>query len=334
MMMAMMSAPDDRVADKLAGNWQEEVTAAAATAGDAVRKLPAPDDWVDRGEIFEQGVDGEWDLYLWGGFAASPVLRDGVVHLYYQGARGYRTAFDETVTWRAVGLATSDDGIHFVKFDGNPVVQWFPTEEGEEGATSAAAVATFSGEIAVYYGANTAESRTNVSADGRLAWSSDGRTFEDRGVVLDHADARVWGSGDELFPIAAIADKGQWIVYYLPNGTLESGHLGVAWGPRPDDLANTAEVRSPTGSVAAWGAASMVEVGDNIYALFSSNVRTGRIEARLLRADTPWLLTDPIEVYAWDGVQQGVVLYDPKAGIFRLYYRTGSSYGVKTAIER
>lgn len=331
-MTAMATMPNDTVVEKLAGAWQEEV--AAAIADGAVRELPAPDDWIDRGEIFEQGTEGEWDRYLWGGFAASPVLLEGRVHLYYQGARGYRTAFDETVTWRAVGLATSNDGIRFHKFDRNPVITWFPGEEEEEGAASAAAIATPSGEIAVYYGANTAESKTAVSADARLAWSSDGRAFEDRGVVLDHADSRVWGSGDELFPVAAIVDDGQWIVYYLPNGTLETGQLGVAWGPRPDDLADTAEVTSPTGSVQAWGPASAVRIGDGSYALFTSSARTRRIEARLFHADTPWLVTDPVEVYAWDEVLQGVVLYDPAARAFRLYYRTGRSYGVKTAMAR
>src|SRR5215204_3665058 len=60
-------------------------------------RIPAQADWVDYGIIFEAGVEGEWDYYLWGGFAFSIIKKNDTYYLYYQGSSDYRTEFDETV---------------------------------------------------------------------------------------------------------------------------------------------------------------------------------------------------------------------------------------------
>ena len=69
--------------------------------------IPAQSDWVDYGPIFYQGEPGEWDHYLYGGFTNTVVKKDGIFYLYYQGESDYRTTFDETVLWRAIGVARS-----------------------------------------------------------------------------------------------------------------------------------------------------------------------------------------------------------------------------------
>lgn len=228
------------------------LSAQTAQSG-ASLSIPAHSDWTDYGVIFEAGALGEWDYQLWGAFTGTAVKKDGTTYLYYQGARGYRTAFDETVTWRAIGLATSPDGINFTKSRANPVVTWFPNNEGEEGPTSGAATLDEGGDIVLYYGANTAVSKTSVNADGRLATSADGLNFTDRGIALDHRDGSVWGSGDELFPIIAFHDAGRWFVYYLPNGTPQSRKLGVAWGDDRAELTNSSGVSSGLSRIRAWG---------------------------------------------------------------------------------
>ena len=82
--------------------------------------IPAATDWVDFGPIFERGGLGDWDLLLWGGFGGSAVKSAGVYYLYFQGASGYRPYPDEGASRRAIGVATSRDGVNFEKYPGNP----------------------------------------------------------------------------------------------------------------------------------------------------------------------------------------------------------------------
>jgi hypothetical protein len=263
------------------------VMAACTRPGEAVTAdyhLPAESEWRDHGLIFTAGEAGEWDAYLYGGFTATVVKKNGSTFLYYQGASGYRTEPDETVTGRAIGVATSVDGLTFVKAAENPVLTWFPTaEDGEEGATSGAAVMDDAGTVVLFYGANTAINASLVNADGRLARSANGLHFTDEGIVLDHHDRALWAAGDELFPIMAIHDDGQWFVFYLPNGGLAGRHLGVAWGPAPDRLNESSAVRHGLGRIGAWGTAGYAEIGDDLYAVFLNDVARAIIEVRLLQ---------------------------------------------------
>jgi len=295
-------------------------------------RIPAQSDWVDYGIVFEAGAPGEWDLYLWGGFAFSVIKNDGTYYLYYQGSSDYRTEFDETVLWRAIGVATSKDGIHFTKYEGNPILTWFPNQMGEEGAVSSGITLGEQGDTFLFYGANTHESPITVNADVRVATSLDGFNFTDLGVVLNHMDKSVWGSGDELFSVDAIYDSGQWIVYYIPNGTAESGLLGVAYGHQYNKLDQSSAVTSGGKPISVWGTAGHVKLDQDIYALMLNNVREQRIEVRLLSLQTPNVLSEPVAEYDFDEVQQAVFLLDEENETWFMYYRTiVNSYGVKLA---
>lgn len=295
-------------------------------------RIPAQEEWVDRGVILEAGAQGEWDLYLWGGFAFSVIKKDGTYYLYYQGSSDYRTEYDETVLWRAIGVATSADGIHFTKYEGNPVLTWFPNQYGEEGAVSSGVALGKQSETFLFYGANTQESPITVNADVRVASSSDGFNFTDLGIALNHKDRSVWGSGDELFSVAAIHDSGKWIVYYIPNGTSESGLLGVAYGDQYNALTQSSAVTSDGNPISAWGTAGNVRLDSDTYALVLNNVREKRTEVRLVSPQTPHLVSEPVAVYQFDEVQQAALLFDEENETWFLYYRTHeNSYGVKTA---
>ncbi len=299
--------------------------------------IPKQSDWVDYGAIFEAGIEGEWDHLLWGGFTGTAVKRDGAYFLYYQGSSEYLGAPDDTVAWRAIGMATSQDGVNFTKYENNPVVTWFPSGYpdgyGEEGATSGGVTLDANGDIILYYGANTAYSPTAVHADGRLAISNDGFDFTDAGAVLKYNDSSIWGSGDELFPIAAIRDADQWIVYYLPNGGGVGRNLGVAWGDAQDNLSNSSAVRSGLASINAWGMAGKAYVGPKTYAIFINWVTDPRTEARLMSLDAPNKLSDPVEVYRFEDVTQATVILDEESRTWFMYYRSSDSdqYGVKLA---
>jgi hypothetical protein len=293
--------------------------------------VPAQSDWVDYGAILTQGEEGEWDHYLYGGFTSTVVKKDGTFYLYYQGASDYRSAFDETVLWRAIGVATSPDGINFTKYNQNPIVTWFPSNEGEEGAVSGGVTLGEDGEFVLYYGANTARSSTIVNADGRLATSQDGLKFTDRGVVLDHTDRNVWGFGDELFPIMGLHDQGQWLVYYIPNGTLQRGKLGLAKGDHPDQLIDSSGVRSGMKGISVWGTAGYAKVGEEVYALFLNNVRENKIEVRLMYLPVPNQLSPPVLTYQFDEVRQATVWLDEDRRTWFMFYRGEGQYGVKQA---
>ena len=296
------------------------------------QSIPAQEDWVDYGIILDAGVEGEWDYYLWGGFAFSILQKDGTYYLYYQGSSDYRTEFDETVLWRSIGVATSQDGIHFVKYEGNPILEWFPNQYGEEGAVSSGVTLGPKGETVLYYGANSQESPTTVNADIRVASSLDGFNFTDLGLALDHKDRSVWGSGDELFPVDAIYESDQWVVFYIPNGTYESGKLGVAYGNQYNSLDHSAKVESGGNLISVWGTASHLRLDSDTYVVTLNNVRTKRTEIRLLSLHSPNKLSEPLAVYQFDEVQQAVLLLDEENGVWFLYYRTHeNSYGVKLA---
>lgn len=308
----------------------------AEKTSQALARLPTQEDWVDCGTIFPAGAEGAWDHYLWGGFANGLVKKDGVYYLYYQGANSY----DETagtVTWRAIGVATSTDGIRFTKYAQNPVLTRFPNENLEEGAVSSAVFLSEQGEITMYYGANTWIMADQVSADARLAVSRDGYTFVDLGVVIDHSDKAVWGSGDEIFPVIAFQDSGRWFTYYIPNGTAQRGQLGVAWGGGQADLANSAAAREGNRAIDVWGSGSAVRLEDEVYALFLNNVfgPDGPItEVRTVAHDAPDNLSAPLQVYRFENVQQATFFRDEETDIWYMYYRNinGGEYGVRIAM--
>jgi hypothetical protein len=295
-------------------------------------RIPAQSDWVDYGIILEAGAEGDWDLYLWGGFAFSVIKKTDTYYLYYQGSSDYRTEFDETVLWRAIGVATSQDGIHFTKYESNPILTWLPTQNGEEGAVSSGVTLGEQGETILFYGANTQEIPSVVHADVRVAASPDGFAFTDLGVVLDRTDRSIWGSGDELFAVDAIHESGHWIVYYIPNGSPQSGKLGVAYGNQYDALNRTSMVTSGGDAISVWGTASHVRLDQETYAIILNNVREGRTEVRLLSIQTPSVLSEPVMVYQFDEVRQAVLLLDEEFETWFMYYRTSAnSYGVKLA---
>lgn len=295
-------------------------------------RIPAQEEWKDYGPIFKAGAEGQWDYYLWGGFAGSAIKKNGKYYLYYQGASGYRTAYDETVTWRAIGVAVSSDGINFSKYSGNPVITWFPNKNEEEGAVSAAVALDQNDEFVMYYGANSEQTATLVNADARLAVSADGISFKDMGVVLSHKNRDIWGFGDELSPIIAFNHDGQWFVYYIPNGTPQRGKLGVAWGDGRDRLANSSRVRDRFFlSVRVWGMGGYAKVAPDKYVLFINDVMRGAIEVRTVSPKAPDKISRPLETYRFDKVKHATVLLDRERNTWFMYYRGEDYYGVKLA---
>jgi hypothetical protein len=311
------------------GNTQTEAAPHLAAA------IPAQSDWIDCGTIFSAGAEGDWDHILWGGFANSIVKKDGTYYLYYQGSSEYDEG-EGTVAWRSIGVATSTDGVNFTKYENNPVLTWFPNNNLEEGAVSGGAFLDENGDIAIYYGANTWAGSDQVNANGRLATSSDGLHFTDVGAVLNHTDSSTWGSGDELFPIIGFQDAGRWFAYYIPNGSPESGKLGVAWGEHRDALNNSSGAQSGGAAIPVWGAGGFARIGEDMYALFLTNMRAQDrivLEARTVSLANPANLSKPVQRYQFKEISEASVMLDNDTNTWFMYYRNSDHerYGVMMA---
>ena len=303
---------------------------ARAEVQDYSARIPGTGDWIDCGTVLSSGSQGEWDRYLWGGFAASVLKKDGRYFLYYQGSDDYHEG-EGTVMHRAIGVATSADGFRFSKYSGNPVLTFSPNSHHEEGAVSTAAILDDANRVGMYYGANAWAGSDLVNADARFAMSPDGFAFEDHGVVLDHRDGAVWGHGDELFPIVAFNHGLRRVVYYVPNGTLQRGQLGVAWADGTGAY-HSSRARTGLRGIQVWGAGSAARVGPNLYALFLTQTRgAAYMEIRTVTPERPDRLSAAVRRYTWDGVVPvGVMLDDDR---WLLYYRDANHerYGVMVA---
>jgi hypothetical protein len=299
--------------------------------------IPAQADWVDHGLIFTHGAAGQWDNILWGGFAGCITKKDGLFHLYYQGSDGYDEV-EGSVSHRAIGLAISSDGLNFQKHPGNPVLTYSPNNNIEEGAVSCG-VSMDGGEMVMYYGANksTRATSSSINANGMVATSPDGYSFSDQGVALSYADPNLWGSGDEVFPVMSLKapETNQWLVYYIPNGVSQSRLLGIAWGNSRLGLTNSAGVTEPDGdNISTWGmGGGVVGLQDGTYAVFTNDVSTQTMTARIMNPNTPYALSEPVQSYNFADFSSGVVYFDTATNTWYLYYRNAdaSAYGVKTA---
>jgi len=245
--------------------------------------IPVAKDW-DAGSLaFSDGAEGEWDDILWGGFANSLIKKGDTYFLYYQGSPYYDNQC-ESVAHRSIGVATSTDGIIWVKYDRNPVITWASQGSIEEGAVSSGAWLDEDGKIYIYYGANSG-TRCNINSSARLAVSEDGLIFQDVGEVLSGSNSRIWGSGDELFPVGAYSYTNQWNLYYIPNGVAISRKLGIASGSSPGIFSRSAGLNDST--ISAWGPVSIIRDGQSSLLFTNPNDGSATMNVYLFHAGNP-----------------------------------------------
>jgi len=270
--------------------------------------IPNLNDWDVGNLAFSHGAEGQWDAYLWGGFANSLIKKGDTYFLYYQASPSYDATCD-SVSYRAIGVATSTDGVQWVKSAQNPVITWSSQGSIEEGAVSSAAWVDADGRIFIYYGANTGSGCT-VHADARLAVSEDGINFQDLGAVLSGSDPNLWGSGDEIFPIGAYSHANQWYLYYTPNGVPLSRKLGVSIGSSPTTFTQSMGLNDST--IPAWGPVSIVVEGSN--AVLMSNPNDGSGLLNLYRFDPANPATVQFyDAYAVPNCMQASAIYESVA---------------------
>jgi hypothetical protein len=180
------------------------------------------------------------------------------------------------------------------------VVTHLPNNGEEEGANSAAVALDETGRFVMFYGGATEIDAHHINADGRVATSANGLDWLDRSVIaLDHTDPKLYGYGDEIFPIAAYRHGDNWYVYYVTNGGPTSRDVGVAWGPSWDQLSNSAlaidgarDNPARVGGTVSWIAEDTIVVF--VQRGWHPNIS---VEVRTANPRSPHRLSRPIQVY-------------------------------------
>jgi hypothetical protein len=230
-------------------------------------------------------------------------------------------------------LATSSNGIHFTKYDGNPILSWSPRNNDEEGIFGAKAL-LIDGRIYLYINTVSATNAITdqVWADVHLVTSTDGKHFSKPVLVLDHSNADVVGYGDELGPTGILHKDGKWSLYYYAKGLgVSSWGLCLATGNSPTSLAITKPLIDErafygTGGDVHWLSSSRIAM------FFQKRSDWGQIEVYTAPTDSPDTLT---KIKTWNGFarEEGVTVFlDKLAGKWFMYERRLSE-GSKTFVR-
>jgi hypothetical protein len=298
----------------------------ASTICFAEIRPPEAGEWVDRGTILEAGSG--WDLRLTGAISPCTVIKkDGLFYLYYIGADGDRST-DGGPRHRALGVATSQDGITFTKYQGNPVITYLPHNNEEEGVFSAAGMVDTNGDVVIYYGALHASNSTTEQVDIyiTLATSSDGLNFDNRGSRGEFAFAP---DGDEVDPIGVMRDQDTWYVYYINN---RGWKLNLAAGSSMNRLEDLGSV-SGTGGTAKGGGDPLF-INESEFVSFVDHYDSKDPLVVRGSLNSPRELTQ-VDRYDWgsDTHNHSATYLDSETGNWYMYYQNkgSNSIGVKIA---
>ena len=278
----------------LSGNSIRVRTAPVTRTGGEVN-VPRDADWTDRGVVISAGGSGSWDVRLTGALSPCTVVKkNGTFFLYYIGADGNRKS-DGGPRHRALGVATSTDGLHFTKR--GRILTYLPHNNEEEGIFSAGAFLDANGEVVMYYSALDAGSATSTTVDSdiRLAVSSNGLSFSDKGDVISHANSKIWGYGDELFPVGTFREGSTWYLYYIAKGKAAYWDLGLAWGPGRSSVGNNTKKVLDVGSDYAKSGCPVRLSTDKIAVSICRNTVT---QIRTAPIGSPGSLSSPVQIYS------------------------------------
>lgn len=301
---------------------------AGGTASAQQIEIPEASDWTDHGVVIVAGTG--WDRRLGG--AISPcwvVKKNGTIYLYYLGADGDRST-DGGPRNRALGVATSTDGISFTKYSGNPIITFLPHDNEEEGVFSAGGILDDNGDFIIYYGALEASNSTSEEVDiyVALATSSDGLSFDNSRAL--NGEFVFEPDGDEVDPIGVLRDGDTWHVYYINNAGWE---LNLLSGPAMDNLSDQGGVSGTPGGEAKGGGNPIFLDDDTFVVFFDHFDSRDPIVVTGSRSD-PSNLTQ-VDRYDWggEGHKNQTTFLDRQAGTWYMYYRSDNTetINVKTA---
>ena len=296
--------------------------------------IPSRSDWSIPKEItgLRLGPQKSWDDFHPGAITPCTIVNlSGIYYLYYIGSDGKRD-HDNGPAHRKLGLATSSNGIDFIKYDGNPILSWSPMNNDEEGIFGAKAL-LIDGKIYLYINTISARNATTdqVWADVHLVISADGKHFSKPILVLDHNNADVAGYGDELGPTGIMHKDGKWSLYYFAKGLgVSSWGLCLATGDSPTVFGNTKALIDKKAFFGTGGDVHWLS-NNKIAMFFQKRNDWDRIEVYTAPAGSPDKLT---KVRTWDSFvyKEGITVFlDKRAGKWFMYNSKGGKMFVRIA---
>jgi hypothetical protein len=309
------------------------------TSSQPAPELPPAEAWVDQGVVLTGGPPGAWDSHVRDGFGVGSVVKkDGTYFLYYEGSSGFRA--DGGPADRAIGVATSTDGINFVKYSGNPIITHQPSEghvnQEEEGASQARVIIDNTGKFIMFWGAKTAVGPDTVKIDVHVSESTDGYHFTDKGIVIPHT---VDPGEDEVWPLGVLniyggtsSLKGNWHIWYETDGyggrkvSLATGDSPTSLTPQPGNP--VIDFESLT--FAAW---PILHYGGkvSIFEGSGSSFDTASLKVRETNINSLDSYSSPVMTFPSDFPKGGVYLYDFEEGIWRMYHLKREDFTDDTA---
>ena len=260
--------------------------------------IPKAEEWSREQVVLEAGPRGSWDARLYGQISPCTVLKKkGTYFLYYVGADGNRTT-DGGPAHRALGVATSIDGIHFKKFERNPILTHQPHDNQEEGVFSAGSILDKNGNILLYFGATLASNSftESVQCNAGFVTSKDGFHFKNQRYIFTWDEPRVWGHGDEVSPIGAYKYGDKYNVYYIAKSGQVSWGLGVAIGDSPSKFNLFNKVQDEKRVII--GGCDPIRISEERIAIFMvKDFDTNTIEIMTAPVEHPEKLTGPVREY-------------------------------------
>jgi len=166
--------------------------------------------FVKHGVVIPLGASGDFDdAHI---YTPAVVVRDGRTWLYYTGNDGGS---------ERVGLAVSEDGVHFVKH--GVVIPLGASGDFDDGRTYTPAVVVRDGRTWLYYsGHDGAKYRVG------LAVSEDGVHFTKHGVVIPSGASGDFDDGRTYTPAVVVRDGRTWLYYTGNDGGSERVGLAVS----------------------------------------------------------------------------------------------------------
>ena len=218
--------------------------------------------------ILTVGEAGAWDSGIV--FTGNVLYNDGKFHMLYAGGT-------EVNATPAIGYATSEDGLHWTKYEDNPVLEMDPTIT-KAGIFWMSPV--FDGEnwtvffsFAQYRGSPTTSIMRATAPDPTGPWTIDAKPLLEKGSGQD------WDS-PEISVVSVAKDKGGYALYYNSQG-VDVGRAtsldGITWTKynNPTTIepkfANSDPVFT-VGEAGSWDramvAGNIVQYGDHGWEMF------------------------------------------------------------------
>ena len=287
-------------------------------------QIPKESDWTDRGVVLRQGGSGAWDKRFLHTVAPAEIVKhNGTYFLYYAAANGNRST-DGGPRARALGVATSTDGINFKKYSGNPILTHQPHNNQEEGVGKVGVHVEPNGEFVMHYGAIWAKNSTTESVDvfTGLATSSNGLTYSKASGYVREPRGKEHPPFDNFH-----APNGTWYVYWKKKE--DRGDMHVYWGPTRDNLPNEKKMFGSN-----FFPSDLTDLGDGRIAFFITNRSASKVEVRTASVDTPDQFSAPVVVYTGFNTRLVAVHLDRDVKKWFLYYQpfsTKNTIRLKTA---